>query len=32
MINLIFDKMISEKKIIVYMDNILIYAKTRQEL
>jgi len=32
MINSIFDKIISEKKIIVYMEYILIYAKTKQEL
>ena len=32
MMNDIFEKLISQKKIIVYMDDILIFAKTREEL
>ncbi len=32
MMNEIFDKLISERRIIVYMDDILIFATTREEL
>ena len=32
MMNDIFEKLILQKKIIVYMDNILIFAKTCEEL
>ncbi len=32
MMNEIFNKLISERRIIVYMDDILIFATTREEL